>query len=134
MCIGDQDPRLAAEVAVSETGRATVFCLRRFPEPLQVSVAIEDLDSPGGVNDIEVIVGVDGQRTRFQESPVGFSATPPDEFGCDVGTVRLADASGQYGRCRDCRPRGLQESTTVGGDLCRHGWARVKVLARRVQL
>ena len=54
-----------------------------------MAVAIVDLDAGREIHDVQVILGINGRRTRFDEVAVLHAALTPDEFRL-VGMARTA--------------------------------------------
>src|SRR5579863_9574390 len=75
----------------------------RLPAPQVVAVAVEDLDAGGHVDDIEVVVGVDGHGPRLLEPALRGSAASPDLFQSSRGDAFLVAARGQQRRTEEQR-------------------------------
>ena len=67
------------------SGGFAVGPLGGFPSAQELSVGIEGLDARGFVDDVEFVVGADGQRSGFLESSVGQSALADDQIDAARG-------------------------------------------------
>ena len=80
----DHDERVGFRVE-GHSGGFAVGPLGGFPAAQELSVGIEGLDARGFVDDVEFVVGADGQRSGFLESSVGQSALADDQIDAARG-------------------------------------------------
>ena len=90
MRVGDEQIALAIDI---HAGGPTSRMVGRIPGAEEISVRVEHLDPGGHVDDVQIIVPVDGDRAGLLKSPIGNSTAPPDKIQATgrVGRPRTAN-------------------------------------------
>jgi hypothetical protein len=91
--VGDHDIAVAVD---KEAGRFAVGMVGGGPTAEERAVVLEDLYTGGLVDDVEVLIAVDGDGPRRLKAAVGDAESAPDGFDrADAGGV--AKAAGEEG-------------------------------------
>jgi len=75
MRVGHQHAAVARD---RDAGRAAVLVHGGLPAAEELAIGGEDLDAGGHVDQIKMVVGVDGHRPRLLQSAIGNATPPPD--------------------------------------------------------
>ena len=105
MRVGHQEVAVAIE---AQAGRLAVGVVGRGPTAEERAVGREDLDAGGLVDDVELVVAVDGDRPGRLEAAVGDARPSPDRL--DAADARfIVDAAGKRSSTSRVRQRATNE-------------------------
>ena len=89
--VGDEQVAVAVD---AEARGPALFVDRRLPVAEVIAVGVEDLDAGGHIDDVELVLGVDGDRAGFLKAAVGKAAAAPGADEVAVGSRSAGAAAG----------------------------------------